>query len=250
MTTKLAGKQWILSVVAAILASQAAISSERAGQDPDRGRQAPDRAAFMRQHFASVMTLHQAVTRGDLTESRRLASEIAARPAPAWIAEALQPYVSRMQAAAQRISGDAALEDVAASTAAMLATCGDCHRAAGTMPASAVPAAPAVGGVVGHMLEHQRAVDLMVQGLTVPSTSAWNEGTATFASAPLRNKDLPGDPELTRAVRSAETRVHVLAERARTADDTRARIYVYSELIQSCATCHTLHHKIWGPRRQ
>ena len=250
MATPLAGKQWILSVVAAILASQTAISSGRAGQDPDRGRQAPDRAAFMRQHFASVMTLHQAVTRGDLTESRRLASEIAARPAPAGIAEALQPYVARMQAAAQRISGDVELEDVAASTAAMLATCGDCHRAAGTMPAPSAPAAPAVGGVVGHMLEHQRAVDLMVQGLTVPSTSAWNEGAATFASAPLRNKDLPGDPALTRAVRSAETRVHVLAERARTADYTRSRIYVYSELIQSCATCHILHHKIWGPRRQ
>ena len=68
----------------------------------------------------------------------------------------------------------------------------------GTLPPAA-PAAPAVGGVVGHMLEHQRAVDLMVQGLTVPSTSAWNEGAATFASAPLRDKDLPRDPELTRA---------------------------------------------------
>jgi len=55
----------------------------------------------------------------------------------------------------------------------------------------------------GHMLEHKRAVDLMVQDLTVPSTSAWNEGTA-----------------------------------------------IYSELIQSCASCHALHHKVWGPRRQ
>ena len=250
MTTKLAGRRWMLSVVAAILASQAAIASGRSGQESDRGRQAPDRAAFMRQHFASVMALHQAVTRGDLEESRRIAREIAARPAPAGIAEALQPYVSKVQAAAQRISGDVALEDVAAATAAMLATCGDCHRAAGTMPAPAVPAAPAVGGVVGHMLEHQRAVDLMVQGLTVPSTSAWNEGAATFASAPFRTKDLPRDPALTRAVQSAETRVHQLAERARTADDARSRIYVYSELIQSCASCHTLHHKIWGPRRQ
>ncbi len=71
------------------------------------------------------------------------------------------------------------------------------------MPAPAAPIAPAVGGVVGHMLEHKRAVDLMVQDLTVPSTSAWNEGTA-----------------------------------------------IYSELIQSCASCHALHHKVWGPRRQ
>ena len=83
----------------------------------------------------------------------------------------------------------------AASTAAMLAACGDCHRAAGTMPAPAAPAAPAVGGVVGHMLEHQRAVDLMVQGLTVPSTSAWNEGAANArirAAAGQRPPPRPG----------------------------------------------------------
>jgi mono/diheme cytochrome c family protein len=249
MTTKLAGGQWIVSVVAALLAGHAAIASTPAGQDPQRG-QAPDRAAFMRQHFAAVMTLHEAVTRGDLSESRRIASDIAARPAPEGIAQALEPYVTSMQAAAQRISGDSRLEDVAASTAAMLATCGDCHRAAGTMPAPASPTSPAVGGLVGHMLEHQRGIDLMVQGLTVPSTSAWNKGADSLASAPLQGKDLPRDPELTRAVRSAEVRVHQLAEGARNADDTRSRIYVYSELIQSCATCHTLHHKIWGPRRQ
>ena len=87
------------------------------------------------------------------------------------------------------------------------------------------------------MLEQQRAVDLMVQGLTVPSTSAWNEGAATLASAPLRDKDLPRDPELTRAwQRSAETRVHELAERARSADEHAIANYVYSELIQSCAS--------------
>jgi cytochrome c553 len=250
MTTKLAAARWTVPFIAAILTGHAEIASSQAGQDPQRRQQAPERAAFMQQHFAAIMTLHEAVTRGDLIESRRLASNIAAQPAPAGIAEALQPYVSSMRAAAQRVSGDSKLEDVAASTAAMLATCGDCHRAAGTMPAPLTPATPAVGGLVGHMLEHQRAVDLLVQGLTVPSTSAWNEGAGTLASSPLGGNDLPRDPELTRAVRAAETRVHELAQRASSADDTRSRIYVYSEIIQSCASCHTLHHKVWGPRRQ
>jgi hypothetical protein len=69
--------------------------------------------------------------------------------------------------------------------------------------------------------EHQQAVDLMVQGLTVPSTSAWNEGADMLAAAPLRSKSLPRDPKLTQAVRTAEARVHELAQRARAADDTR-----------------------------
>jgi cytochrome c553 len=202
----------------------------------------------MRRHFASVMSLHDAVTRGDLAESRWIAREIAARPGPVGIAEALQPYVAVMRAEAERVSADSTQEDVAASTAAMLAACGDCHRAAGTSPALSSPAGPAVGGVVGHMLAHQQAVDLMVQGLTVPSTSAWNEGAEMLAAAPLRSKSLPRDPKLTQAIRTAEARVHELAKRSRSADDTRSRIYVYSELVQSCASCHSLHQGIWGPR--
>jgi hypothetical protein len=120
-----------------------------------------------------------------------------------------------------------------ASTAAMLAACGDCHRAAGTSPALSSPAGQAVGGVVGHMLAHQQAVDLMVQGLAVPSTSAWNEGADMLAAAPLRSKSLPRDPKLTQAVWTAEARVHELAKRSRSADDTRSRIYVYSELFKA-----------------
>ncbi len=204
----------------------------------------------MQQHFASVMSLHEAVTRGDLAESRRIAAGIAERPGPAGIVEALEPYVAIMQAAARRVTGDVTLEDAAASTAAMLAACGDCHRAAGTMPAPISIASPAVGGLVGHMLAHQRAVDLMVQGLTVPSTSAWHEGTTILAAAPLRDRELPRDSKLTKAIRTAEARVHDLAERSASADDTRSRIYIYSELVQSCANCHSLHQKVWGPRRQ
>jgi cytochrome c553 len=202
----------------------------------------------MRQHFASVMSLHEAVTRGDLTESRLIAKEIAARPGPAGIPDVLQPYVAIMQAQAGRVSGDSTEEDVAASTAAMLAACGDCHRAAGIRPAVSRPAEPAVGGVVGHMLSHERAVDLLVQGLTGPDDSAWNDGADMLAAAPLLSKSLPPDPKLTKAIRTAEARVHELAKRSRSADDTRSRVYVYSELVQSCASCHSLHHGLWGPR--
>jgi cytochrome c553 len=208
-----------------------------------------DRAAFMQQHFASVMKLHEAVIRGDLKAARTEARAIADRPAPLDLPKAAAPYVVSMQQAAARAADAEELEDVAASTAAMLATCGDCHRAVGTMPAPSLPASPAVGGVVGHMLAHKAAVDLMVQGLTVPSTSSWNQGAEQLQSAPLRRSQMPKDPKLTNEILEHEKRVHALADRAAAAPDVRSRIFVYSELIQSCASCHTLHRN-WGPDKR
>jgi hypothetical protein len=247
MSIAIATRRWVLPFIAVVLAGQAGMSPTRAAQDASPGS-TRDRAAFMRRHFASVLSLHEAATRGDLAEARWIAREIAARPGPAGIAETLQPYVAVMRVQAERVSADSTQEDVAASIAAMLAACGDCHRAAGVSPAVSSPADPGVGGVVGHMLTHQRALDLMVQGLTVPSTSAWNEGTDMLTAAPLSGKSLPRDPKLTKDIRAAEVRVHELARRSRSAEDTRSRIYVYSELLQSCASCHSLHHVTWGPR--
>jgi cytochrome c553 len=206
-----------------------------------------DRAAFMQQHFASVMKLHEAVIRGDLKMARTEARTIADRPDPPGLPKTAAPYVVSMQRAAARAADDEELEDLATSTAAMLATCGDCHRAVGTMPAPSLPASPTVGGTVGHMLAHKAAVDLMVQGLTVPSTSSWNQGAEQLQSAPLRRSELPKDTKLTREILEHEKRVHALAERGLAEADVRSRIYVYSELIQSCASCHALHGNVWGP---
>src|SRR6187200_499311 len=85
-----------------------------------------NRAAFMQQHFASVMKLHEAVIRGDLKTARTEARAIADRPDPLDLPKAAAPYVVSMQQAAARAADAEELEDVAASTAAMLATCGDC----------------------------------------------------------------------------------------------------------------------------
>ena len=209
-----------------------------------------DRATFMQQHFVSVMNVHDAVVRGDLKVARTEARAIASRPAPPGLPEAAGPYLTAMQLSADRAAADEDLEDVAAFTASMLATCGDCHRAVGTMPAVAPPASSAVGGMVGHMLAHKVAADLMAQGLTVPSTSAWDEGVRQLRSAPLRRGALPNDPKLTKDILDNEKRVHDLAERGLEAPDTRSRIYVYSEVLQSCAACHALHGNVWGPTRR
>ena len=210
----------------------------------------PDRAAFMRQHFAAVLVMHDAVIRGDLKTARQQARTLADRPSPQDLPAGATPYLASMQSAAAGAATAVELDDVANAAASMLATCGDCHRAVGTMPAHARPSSPVVGGAVGHMLAHKEAVDLMVQGLTVPSASLWQQGAETLGDAPLRRAALPRDPKLTKDVLASEEWVHQLADRARHASDQRSRIYVYSELIQSCGTCHALRGNVWGPDKK
>ncbi len=51
-------------------------------QPPSSLKPRDDRAAFMRQHFASVMRVHESVIRGDLATARAEARAVASRPAP------------------------------------------------------------------------------------------------------------------------------------------------------------------------
>ena len=245
----------VQSVLLACFAS-AAGSRAKSAAAPDRPADAQpvtsdaDRAAFMRQHFGLVMDVHNAVLRGDLDTARKQARTLADSPDPTGLPDAAAPYIVVMHRAAGRAAAEDELDDVSSATAAMLAACGDCHRAVGTMPAAPVPTSPEVGGAVGHMLTHKRAIDLMLQGLVIPSTTAWAEGARTLQSVPLHRRDLPRDPKLTQAILEFEEDVHELAEDAAKASDTRSRIYVYSELIESCGECHSLHPNVWGPGRQ
>jgi len=235
-------------VLTVFAVSHAPVASSGRRQEPAGTKSAT--ASHMDHHFELVTAVHDAVIRGDLPGARNHARALANRPDPAGMPASAEPYLVGLRRAAGRAANADRPDDVAAASAAMLAACGDCHRAAGTMPAMPPPAAPGVGGLVGHMLEHKRAADLMVQGLTVPSASLWQEGVQALDRAPLRRGDLPYDRKLTRAIAAEEKRVHELVARAREAADQRSRIYVYSELMQSCGACHALHGGVWGPDRQ
>jgi mono/diheme cytochrome c family protein len=237
-----------LALAAAVVSGTAAHLGARQEPVP----LSPERAAFMRAHFGTVMSLHAAVVRGDVALARSHAREIADRHHPLDLPAAAEPYLDVMRRTAARAAGEDELEDLAAMSAAMLAACGDCHRAAGVMPSAPPPPPSAVtGGAVGHMLEHQRAVDLMVQGLTMPSESLWVDGAKALAVAPMHRDDLPRrDAKLTRDILETERRVHELAARASGRTEMRSRIYYYSEIVQSCGSCHALHVGVWGPDRR
>ena len=102
---------------------------------------------------------------------------------------------------------------------------------------------------MGHMLEHQRAADEMLEGLFIPSEAQWIHGATRFVGAPLHQESLPRDKKLTSEIRKADERVHQLAERATKATAWKDRGDVYAQMLTTCASCHSLHGVVWGPRR-
>jgi mono/diheme cytochrome c family protein len=201
----------------------------------------------MRDHFTSVMAMHDAIVRGDIPSARAQARTIVERPGPSKLPESAAPYLEAMRSAAARAASEDTLEDLAGMAGAMFALCGDCHRAVGVRPSPTIGTQPNVGGPVGHMLEHKRAVDLMVEGLTVPSASAWTQGATLLSTAPMHRPDVQLAGRIASEVRDKERQIHSLAKRAASAADARSRLYVYGEVVQRCAACHALHPGVWGP---
>ena len=193
--------------------------------------------------------VHDAVIRGDLAAARAAASALAAREFTG-LPAAAAPFRDTIRTLAGRVAAATDVTSAAAGTASMLGACGDCHRAAGVAPAPAVPDRPVVGQTVGHMLDHQRADDQLVQGLVVPSSSAWNQGAQGLRVAPLASGKLPKDPKLTSEVAAGEQRLHQLADEAAGTSDPRARAALYGRLLATCASCHTLHANVWGPSKR
>jgi hypothetical protein len=238
----------VASAVVALAGAAARVSSAPAQAQAVKPQ--AERAAHMQVHFSQVMTVHEAVIRGDLAAVRAPATWLAEHDAPSSLPAGSAPFVAEMRRAARRTAQAPTVLEAALGTADMLKTCGDCHRGVGTTPAATHPSGPEVGGLVGHMLAHQTSADQMLQGLIVPSSALWRAGADGFSAAPLRTEALPKDPKLTPGLAAAEARIHELAAQAGKAEDGGARAVFYAQIIARCADCHAVHRKVWGPSRR
>jgi mono/diheme cytochrome c family protein len=223
----------LLSAGAIVIA--AAAGEPRSTQAVQSVPSSPARLVQMQHHFLQVTLIHEAIIRGDLPSVREPALTLAHLPIPPDTPARTAPFAAAIGQAA---------------TTVMLRQCGECHRAAGVLPAPSRTLRPDVGGIVGHMLEHQRAVDELLQGLVIPSATEWRQGAERLRAAPLRPDQYPPDPRLTSELKRTDARVHQIADRAVKAADAPARAAVYSDLLTTCAQCHGLHRQIWGPDRK
>jgi cytochrome c553 len=207
----------------------------------------PRRAAAMHEALGDVIATQAAIVRGDLDAMRLHARRLTTLAPPSGLPESAHRHVQSINAAAHDAIAAATPAGAAMAAARMLAACGHCHRAVGTMPAVSSPRLPTVGGTVGHMLEHQRAVDQLLRGLIVPSNQEWQTGARGLRASPLHARELPARAQLAPELLRVEEAVHRLAEDAVAAETADSRVRVYSTLLARCADCHGLHRKIWGP---
>lgn len=205
------------------------------------------RIAAMHDNLAAVTAAQTGVVQGELATAQAAARKLLAVPVPTGLPDIATLHLNNMTTAARRLSEAPQITAAAAATATMLAACGACHRAVGTAPALPAIQRPAVGGTVGHMLDHQRAVDQMLEGLVMPSNAAWLQGARSLRASPLHARELPRDNKLTPELLRVEEAVHKLAEEAVGAETTDGRARVFGTLLARCADCHGLHRRVWGP---
>ena len=234
-------RHWLVGVGAAALTALASLVTTAQTRD----RYNPLRAAYMRAHFEQTMRLHDAVARGDLAAAKREAATLAERSPDVPMPVGAEAFHGALTRAARDAAAAPTLPAAAQATAAVLGTCGQCHKAmhvrAGVMP----PADPRVGGLVGHMLLHQRGVDALLEGLVAPSDAQWEEGVRTFAAPKLHPSEVPG--RMRRTFEHGETELAVLAGHMAQAHRTRDREELYGKVLATCGTCHQKLAKHGGP---
>lgn len=234
--------------VGLMLFASARVSLPAQGAPTQSPNPIPARAAEMRGHFTQVTKIHEALIRGDLKATLAPGAELATTDPPEGFPAMAAPFVEEIRRAARQVGTAANLRSAAASLVTLLGQCASCHQAAGVYPSPASPRHPDLPMVVGHMIEHQRGADDMLQGLMMPSASRWIEAADRLETATLRPAEWPADSKLTAEARQADAAVHALAARARTATTARARANLYVDLVTTCASCHSLHRSVWGPR--
>lgn len=216
------------------------------------GRQGPtrapaDRRLDMHDHFSQVDLIQTAVVRGDLEavwEPARWLSKHAMELEGTAVTE---PLLHRVAETSARAAEASSLQEAAQAVATLTALCGACHVASGTQVAIPIEKPVAVGGIVGHMNDHMRAVAELQSGLIEPSETFWSNGVRTLDAAPLKRSKLPKDRLLSEAIVSVEAEVHQMAGRARAATTLEQRAAAFGDLLARCAECHGLHGRVWGP---
>jgi cytochrome c553 len=199
----------------------------------------------MKEHFTKVREVEEAIIRGDVEAARTPARWLADHQATSGFPPQTEQPLKDMQAAARSVANTENLNNAAVAAANLVGTCGSCHSAAKVEPKLPPPAQPAARSErARHMAEHQMAVDLMYRGLIVPVSGDWKKGAEALKAAPLRDPSLK---DIQKEARAAEARIHELADRALAAPDKSSRVTIYGEIIGSCASCHGLHGRIWGP---
>ncbi len=226
-------------------------TSEPAAGDQPAASQAPasaDVVKHMHDHLAQVQQVQHALIRGDLEAATTAARTFADHQELTGLPDTVRGTIEDMRKAATEIGAATTLDIAGDATGRMVAQCGSCHSAMGAKPSLAAPAAQgqAAKPIVAKMLEHQHAVDMLYQGLVVPSEEMWKRGAEALKASPLKADAFPVDAQLSKEALDAQTQAYEVAEKAVSAATPTARAEIYGDLIAGCASCHSLSGRVLG----
>jgi hypothetical protein len=209
---------------------------------------APQSAAHTLGIVDRVRALERAAIHGDLDVAREAATWLAEHATPSPLPDGTRPLVGRLTEATSAVARATDVAGTVTATADLVASCGSCHEAVRVTPAFPRTAPPAFDSIAGHMVRHQDAADLMLEGLIVPSPAAWTRGAGQLREAPLKPGDFPVSVRIGAFMSEVESRLHAQASDAAKASDAPSRTRAYSAVLTTCAECHTRHTTLWDPR--
>ncbi len=203
---------------------------------------APQQAMLnpMWRHYGGVDDVQNALIQGDLDRARRAGQRLAEHDGLVDSPASAGPYVTAMRGEAARVAAASTLAGAARATGNMVRICGACHEASRGGQPFRVGGGPEhdAESVTNEMRRHEWAVNRMMEGLIGPSNDSWLAGATTLSDAQLFPLGLTGREEIG-SVRELETRLRRLGERASTEEDVTGRGEIYSDLLTTCASCHT-----------
>jgi mono/diheme cytochrome c family protein len=234
----------IVASIPLVLIASAGPAPQGATPDTQKVTKATTVQGHMDAHFARAREIQDAVVRGDLDGTKAPARWMADHQEVAGLPAGTETHVAAMKTAASSVASASDIRMAAQGAASLVASCGDCHTAA-----KVTPRMPDLGivkvasGKQAHMAEHQHAVNMLYRGLVAPSDADWKKGAEALKGAPLGGEAMPEAKDAA----DAEVKVHQLASHAADAKDRGAKVAAYGEVIGSCASCHGLHGRVWGP---
>jgi len=180
-------------------------------------------------HILEATNLQESIALGRLVEARERAAILAAR--------SVNPGVTK---AARSIADATDVPGMAVALGALgraYAALHEDQRAVIAMPAA--PALPMGDTPEARMQRHQWGASRLWEGLIVPDVQRWQSGARVLVTLDIDVSPLMHEKPNVLVVEMAE-RMRAQARSALTVEDNDGRARLYGEMMQTCASCHSI----------
>lgn len=192
----------------------------------------------MASHFEAAAALQTAIAHGRLVDARDRAHWFASHEMDAPLS--WRPYLDEMRYAALRIERARDVATAGAQIGLLGRACGACHEAHAAKPAFRYELPPSNDTTLdAQMHRHQWAAARMWQGVVGPADQAWQDGARVMATTRLDVAATAHEKPNTETFELAE-QLRDQATRALAITDRDEQATFYGEMMETCASCHSI----------